>query len=235
MEKFLSLVEENINYKFKDKKLLLLSLSHPSTNNNNNYYQRLEFLGDKTLSFIIAKELFSFFPNYTESDLTKHHNFLVSKKTMSDIAKKIGIQKVLILSKAEEEQGGREKKSALVDALEALIGAIYLDSGLEKITIFVKKFWNNLLYDKTSHINSDPKSILQELIQKKFKIVPKYDVIDKKGEDHNPEFHIKIQVDKHSTIGIGKSKKHAEEIAAKDFLAKYGKNIGYKPPYKYNN
>ena len=218
-------LEKNILYSFRKKSLATQALSHPSVYNNKaNQFQRLEFLGDKILSFIIADALFRHFDFYTEALLTKHHNFLVSTKVLCEISQKIKIQDLLILSKGEEKCEGRTKESNLANALEALIAAIFLDSNLSKTYEVVKHLWKDRLYDQDSFYNFDPKSQLQELSQKYFLQPPSYILEKKEGSEHNPVFFIQVKLNKYIAKGNGKSKKQAEFNAARAFLEQY-KNL----------
>lgn len=213
------IIEDKIEYTFKEKSLLLDALTHPSNKSKRTKsYQRLEFLGDKILSFIITKELFFHFPEYSEHLLSKHHNFLVSRKFLSKMAKEINIDQAIIISKGEEKCLGRSRESNLADACEALLGAIYIDSNLIEVERVVLRFWKKYIHDKECFQNFDPKSELQEFTQKYYSQTPEYILLEKQGEDHDPKFRIKVQIQSHNATGEGRSKKEAQEKAAKNFL-----------------
>lgn len=212
-------LQNSLCYFFSNINLLTKALSHPSNKSKNSFqYQRLEFLGDKILSMIITDQLFKKFPRYSEEFLTKHHNFLVKEITLFKIAKEIGLDKAIIINKGEEKCGGRNRSSNLADALESLLGAIYLDSNLLSVEKVVKKFWGCYISDSDVFIGENPKSELQEFIQSVSNIFPKYKLINCKGEDHNPIFTIKVEFEGKFGVGIGKSKKLAEEEAARCLL-----------------
>jgi ribonuclease-3 len=213
-------LEEKLDYKFNNKELLISALSHPSNNNlYSKQYQRLEFLGDKILSFVITKELFLHNAQATEAFLTKLHNSLVNERTLSYLAKKLNLHDAIILSKGEEKCQGRDKNSILADSLEALIAAIYLDSNLIHAENFIKLLWKEFLYNQSVFVDLDYKSQLQELTQKHFAQIPEYILLKKEGPDHDPKFFIEVKASEYNAKGNGKSKKEAEEKAAKNFLA----------------
>jgi ribonuclease-3 len=208
----------SISYNFKDPKLLEMALTHPSVNikNRENYnYERLEFLGDKVLSFIIAEYLISKYPHDAEGLLSKRHASLVSGKTLANIANKINLHEILILSFGERKIGGNLNKNNLENALEALIGAIYIDGGIENVKKFVFEFWQeNLANDD---IEIDYVSQLQELIQGKFKKLPIYNTLKKGGTEHQPIFISTLMIEgmDHEFHADGNSKKQAQKNVAK--------------------
>lgn len=208
-----------IGHQFNNIKLLEESLTHPSLSKENKdkpNYQRLEFLGDKILSLVIGDFLVQKFPNEMEGDLSKRQAALVSGETLAAIALEIGIETVLQVSKGEKNLGGQNNKRNLENALEALIGAIYLDSNYENAKNFILKFWQNYL-EKDLTPPKDPVSQLQELIQIRTKQLPEYEIIKSGGFDHAPEFIAKIQIPDHGVefAASGKSKKEAQKEVAK--------------------
>jgi ribonuclease-3 len=205
---------------FKNKKLLELALTHKSWVNEHfqerESNERLEFLGDAILEFIISKELYKRFPKKEEGYLTALRANLVNTTNLAELAIKLKIGNSLFLSKGEEEGGGRKNTSLLADTVEAIIGALFLDGGLETAEKFIKE---NLIAEIPTKINKplkDAKSRLQEYVQSQGLPAPKYAVIKQSGPDHSKEFIIEVFVDGQSWgKGTGKSKSLAEQEAAK--------------------
>jgi len=220
LEKFQNI----INIHFKNTKLLTLALTHKSygiSKNTNEWNERMEFLGDSILSAVTADYLYYKFPNATEGELSRIKSYLVSRQMLSRWAKKINIGEYILLSQSEEATGGRTRESIISNAFEALIGAIYLEKGYSAVQKFIKKNLEseNLIYF------TDYKSKLQEIIQKKFHILPVYNVIKETGPEHEKLFSVVVKVRK--TIlgkGTGKNKKEAEQQAAKQALNFIAKN-----------
>jgi ribonuclease-3 len=216
---------ETLKNLFLDKNLLTLALTHKSWVNENpgkrTSNERLEFLGDAILEFIVSKDLYEKFPLKEEGYLTALRANLVNTQNLAEVAKKLNIGNALFLSKGEEEGGGRENSSLLADTVEAIIGAIFLDQGLEKVTEFVHI---NLLVEipeKLKEPLKDPKSRLQEYVQAKGLSTPKYKVVEESGPDHSKNFIMEVVVDGESWgKGIGKSKSIAEQKAAEAGLKK---------------
>lgn len=214
---------KNISYNFSNPELLEEALTHPSLSKDNNHktnYQRLEFLGDKVLSLVISEFLMKKYPNEAEGDLSKRHAALVSGETLSQIASSIGIADVLQISVGERKLGGNNNKRNLENALEALIGAIYIDSNYEEAKDFIMKFWHDFL-DKNLTPPQDPVSQLQEIIQLKSKQLPQYETFKSGGEDHDPTFtsNLKVEHLELEFTATGKSKKEAQKEVAKLALA----------------
>lgn len=208
---------DKIDYQFKDQKLLEEAFIHPSSEISRKRsinYQRLEFLGDAVLSMIIAKIIIDKYQKENEGQLSKRQAFLVSGRTLANIAKNLDIGKLIILSKSEELNGGRENKRNLENCLEALIGAIYLDSGLEAAQNFVSKYWKDIL-DQEMKPPQDPVSYLQEIVQGRTKKLPKYQTNRSGGDEHRPIFTAIIDIDGIKYAGNGYSKKEAQKKAAK--------------------
>jgi ribonuclease-3 len=213
-------LEKKINYNFKNQSLLKLALHHKSSLGKDN--ERLEFLGDRVLGLAMADILYKAYPNEPEGDLARRHAALVCADTLAEIAEQIDLGKYLLLSKSEDERGGRENKNILSDACEALLGAIYLDSSFNNTYKIIEKEWQKQI--KTyKEPPKDPKSQLQELTQEKFQVLPKYELLNIKGPDHNPIFTIKVSVSKYETQATGRSKKEAEHIAAENLIKKLTK------------
>lgn len=210
---------------FKNKGLLETALTHRSWVNEhkgqreNN--ERMEFLGDAILEFIVSKELYSKFPDKEEGYLTALRANLVNTVSLAEVAKDLNLGDKLYLSKGEEESGGRTNQSLLADTVEAVIGAIFLDRGTEAAEEFIQ---SNLLKDlkkRAAEPLKDPKSTFQEYVQSKSLPAPKYEVVEESGPDHDKKFVIVVKVEgKPWGQGIGKSKSLAEQEAARQALGK---------------
>ena len=208
---------------FKNEELLTQALTHkswvnenPKTNGTN---ERLEFLGDAILEYVVSKELYDSFPKKEEGYLTALRANLVNTVNLSNISKKLGVGAAILLSKGEEETGGRTNQSLLADTLEAIIGALYIDQGIDKAEEFITK---NILVDVEEKIKlplKDAKSRLQEYVQATGSQAPKYIVIQEIGPDHSKEFIVEVVINsKPVSKGKGKSKGEAEQEAAKKAL-----------------
>lgn len=209
---------KNVGIKFKNLELLDQAFYHRSIQNevhNVKSNERLEFLGDSVLGFATASYLYKNFDN-PEGELAKIKSAVVSEKTLASIAKKIGIDKLLVLGKGEKLSGGSEKPALLADCMEAIIGAYYLDSGYENAEKYVLSFIVPEIELICKEGMKDYKTLLQEEVQKKYKSFPKYEVIKKSGPDHNQTFEIVVQINDF-VLGPekGKSKKEAEQKVAK--------------------
>ncbi len=219
--------ENVVKYQFKNKQLLTEALSHSSYANEKkkfrNSNERLEFLGDSVLSVVVSQYLFEHFSHLPEGELTKIRASLVCEKSLHGFAKQINLGKYLLLGRGEEHTGGRVRPSILADAFEAVIAAIYLDGGLEAVRKHVLRFIPDDIDKKNLAAFSDFKTILQEVIQKNPEEKVEYILADQTGPDHNKAF--KVQVCLNSNIigtGTGKSKKEAEQMAAKEALELMG-------------
>ena len=215
--------EKNIGYSFKDIEHLKIALTHksfideePTCPTN----QRYEFIGDTILDYDLSLFLFDNYPNLDEGSLTKIRSGAVDQNSLVNLAKEIDIGKYLFMSKPEESTGGRDKSSILEDAVEALIAAIYFDGGLEEVNKFISKFIYPLI-DKLSKNpgQKDYKTRLQEYYAKKGQKVTY--TAKSEGPDHNKQFNAQVILEnKIIGKGIGKSKKNAEQMAAKDAFSK---------------
>jgi ribonuclease-3 len=187
--------------------------------------ERLEFLGDAILSHIVSQYLYSNYPEYSEGRLTHLRSTIVKTETLAEIASSLQFGKYLLLSKGEDKGGGRTNKSLLADTFEAVIGAVYLDSGFDQ----VKRFLEKVLFAKVDdiirkEIDADYKSKLQEMVQITSDIPPTYKVIKTEGPDHNKQFWVAVVIDGvEGETGMGKSKQEAEQNAAARELEKMGK------------
>lgn len=210
---------------FKNKNLLDTALTHRSWVNEHkgerSSNERLEFLGDAILEFTASSEIYSRFPDKEEGYLTVLRAKLVNTVALADIAKRLDIGPELFLSKGEIDGGGRNNTSLLADTVEAIIGAIFIDRGIEAAESFIKTNLLSEVAEKASQELKDAKSQLQEIIQAKGFPAPKYQVIEESGPDHNKKFVIEVVVN--SEVwgkGEGKSKGGAEQEAARQVLAK---------------
>ena len=211
-----------VNISVKNIDLLDQAFHHRSLTNERNHLknnERLEFLGDSVLGMVTASYLYITLAN-PEGDLAKIKSAVVSEKALAPVALRFGVDKLLLLGHGEELTGGRQKPAILADAMEAIIGAIYLDSGYKAAEDYVLEFIvpevNKVLKDGLK----DFKTLLQEAVQKKMKVCPKYELVGKKGPDHDQTFLISVQVGS-KVFGpeAGKTKKEAEQKAAKIALS----------------
>lgn len=213
-------LEALIGYQFQKTSLLDEALTHPSTTEGVGYnYQRLEFLGDRVLGLVIAELLLKAFPEEEEGDIAKRHTVLVQGKTLFEIAEQLELGQYVSLSLGEHKSGGRHKATVLADTIEAIIGAIYLDShDIEPPTAFIKRFWIDKLHSYEIP-PVDSKTALQEWAQDRALPLPHYTLIEKSGRDHEPMFKIEVRLDTlPSTIGVDSSKRKAEKNAAQAML-----------------
>lgn len=218
-------LEEKLGYTFKDKELLKHALIHRSYGNEHWEYkkinnERLELLGDAVLDLVVTEYLYKNFTKSSEGDLAKLKSMVVSEPVLAKISKELGIGKYLLLSKGEELTGGRDRSSILGDVFEAVLGAIYLDSGSDFLV--AKAYGTKLLEYQINHIEEneeliDFKTILQEHSQKSHKVTPVYEVVKETGPDHRKNFEIVVSINDEAVgRGNGRNKKSAEQSAAKD-------------------
>ena len=220
-------LENKLDYKFKNRDILQEALTHPSfqnikLNNKATNNQRLEFLGDAVLDLIVTEHLYRKLISFSEGKLTKIKSIIVSKDTLAKWAIHLSLGEYILLGKGEDLTGGRKKLSILADCFEALLGAIYLDSGIIK----TKKIILPLIKEEIELIikgkyEEDFKTLLQEISQKKMKCLPEYRLIKEKGPDHKKIFCVEVRLKKVTYgTGDGENKKEAEQDAAKDALKK---------------
>lgn len=223
-------LEKHLGYFFKNKKLLIEALTHRSFSHENpdkapTCNERLEFLGDSVLGFVVVEYLFLSKSKFSESVMAKSKSYLVKESVLSEIASSIALGKYLRLGKGEEATGGRTKSSLLADAIEAVLAAVYLDGGYKK----AKEFILTLFKEKIDTILSsgefyDFKTELQEKTQLLFGKIPEYKVIKQEGKEHKKIFTVEVYVaGEMFGTGCGKSKKEAETLAAKKGLLKLQK------------
>lgn len=221
----LKVFEEIIGHKFKNKDLLKTALTHSSYANEMNgkvqYNERLEFLGDSVLGMITAEFLFSKHPEMPEGQLTKRRAAMVCEKSLHKFAKSINLGDFIYLGKGEINTGGRERPSILADAFESLIAAIYIDAGFEAAKEFVLDFISNA--DVEENAISDYKTALQEIVQKNHGEILEYFMAGESGPDHNKTFIVEVRLNSNVIgTGEGRSKKQAEQMAAKEALRLMG-------------
>lgn len=219
-------IERLIGYRFRNKALLNQALVHKSYANEkykSKFYdnERLEFLGDSVLGVIVSRILYDDCPLEDEGVLTRYKSQLVSGATLGRIAKEYKIGEYLLLGKGEEVSGGRRHVSNLLCALEALIGAIYLDGDLKAAFRFINKiFRQEIQLVKDGMGSKDYKSVLQQLVLKKFKAIPTYKIISEIGPDHKKHFIVEVLIlGKRYGIGSGPNKKTAEQSSAHEAFA----------------
>ena len=212
-----------IGYRFEDTSLLKEAMTHPSINPGDrgaatHGYERLEFLGDRVLGLVIAEWLLERFADEHEGQLAKRHTALVRREALTGVAQDIGLGSWLLMSSAEEGMGGRDNRAILADACEALIGALYLDGGLDVARAFIRKAWA-AGFDRYSRPPQDPKTALQEWAQARGLPLPVYETLDRTGPDHEPVFVVQARVDGHAPARAeGTSKRLAAKRAAQALL-----------------
>lgn len=216
MSNELRIFQDHLGYHFNDPGLLLRALTHSSKGVEN--YERLEFLGDRVLGLVIADIVYMAFASESEGGLAKRHSALACTETLAEIAVTIGLPDVVIMSEGERAAGGMKQENLLADSMEAIIGAIYLDSGLKACHDVIQGLWGEKV-----HVLKEPpidsKTGLQEWAQARKKTVPKYEIVKREGPDHAPFFHISVTVEGYAPqIGEGSSRRIAEKDAAKKLL-----------------
>lgn len=211
---------QRLGYQFDKPRLLEMALTHRSMGAGNN--ERLEYLGDSILNFIIADTLFHQFPHAKEGDLSRWRANLVNENMLADLAQGFKLGEHLILGPGELKSGGARRKSILADALEAIIGAIYLDSNIQRCQECILKWFAGLLQQVDAKtILKDAKSCLQEYVQAHKLDLPNYSITAIKGEAHNQFFYVTCEIDglKYRAEGEGTTRRAAEQMAAEDYLA----------------
>jgi len=204
-----------IHYTFNDPSFMIMALTHRSFSSQHN--ERLEFLGDSVLSFLIANELYKRFPRIDEGDLSRLRAQLVKESSLSTIATSMGLGDFIRLGEGELKSAGWRRPSILADTFESIIGAVYLDGGIKPTHEFVLRFFETQLNEiDPKLIQKDPKTLLQELLQSKKSDLPIYTVVSIEGEAHSQTFTIECQIKKSNikTQGVGNSRRIAEQEAA---------------------
>lgn len=224
--------EEKIGIKFKNPDLLTESLTHRSYLNEFPNWrlphnERLEFLGDAVLELTVSEELFRKFPNYPEGQMTVLRAALVNYQTLAKVAEGIGLDDFILLSRGEKKDTGKAREVILANAIESVIGAIYLDQGMEIVRNFVNKFvFTNLGTIMKTRSYKDSKSELQEIVQEKLKVTPTYRVLEESGPAHKRIFKIGVFFgEEFIAEGSGASKQEGELEAAKEALKRYKRHV----------
>ena len=211
-------LEKILQIKFKNKKILEKSLIHKSLDPINNN-EKLEFLGDRVLGFVISKKLYEIYPDETEGALDKKFASLVNKNMCLSIANKLNLSK-FIKTNTNKTNNYKPENKIISDTCEAIIGAIFLDQGSKVVENSILKIWNEYI-ENTQETKIDSKTMLQEFSLKKYKVLPKYTLLKTKGPKHKPVFHVQVKIKSSKSIdGIGSSKKLAEQDAATSLLRK---------------
>jgi ribonuclease-3 len=215
MHKNIETLEKKLDYNFEDKKLIIEALTHKSYKQSYDN-ERLEFLGDAVLDLIVGEYLYKKFSKSDEGKLSKIRASLVNETGFDKLARSLNLGDYILLSNAEENNGGREKSSLLSNAFEAVMGAIYLEAGLEIVNdIAIKLIEKNHKEISLDSLFRDFKTSLQELTQARFGITPEYKVLASRGPDHQKEFEVGVFIEnKEYARAIGKSKKIAQQEAA---------------------
>ncbi|HTH15922.1 MAG TPA: ribonuclease III [Magnetospirillum sp.] len=216
---------QRLGHRFANPSLLTQALTHPSVVQGRaprkaTPYERLEFLGDRVLGLVVADMLFHRFPNEPEGALARRHAALVRREALARVAQIIGLPEHLVLSRGEEEAGGRANPGLLADACEAVIGALFADAGFEVAQAFVRGAWTSLM-DEAAAPPKDAKTALQEWAQGRGKKLPVYTTVGMDGPPHEPTFKISVEVEGLETVTAqGASKRAAEQAAATAMLEK---------------
>ncbi len=223
-------LEKNLKYTFKNKDLLINALTHSSYANETKTplgsNERLEFLGDSVLSIIVSDYLFNTYKNTPEGELTKLRASLVCEKSLCTFSRELEIGKFLRLGRGEDKGGGRERNSILADAFEAVLAAMYLDGGYEIAKNHVLRFILAELENTDDEVFKDYKTALQEIIQRNPEESVSYFLTGENGPDHNKIFEVEVRLNSNVIgKGSGKSKKAAEQAAAKEALYLMGAKI----------
>lgn len=220
-------LEKALGHRFKNQKLIEMALTHASMRGGKvqlSDNERLEFIGDRVLGLVIAEALSERFPAASEGELARRYNRLVRGEACARVARAVGLGQHLILSESEAGSGGRAKGTILADAMEAILGAIFLDAGFEPSRAAVRRLWASQDdQHTTSAAGPDAKSALQEWAQGKGLALPEYVEVSRKGPDHAPRFTSEVRIDGCAPArGEGASKRAAEQAAARALLEREG-------------
>lgn len=215
-------LEAAIDYHFKDAELCRSALTHGSRLTKTPDYQRLEFLGDRVLSLVIADELYHRYPQEAEGPLAARLSLLVRGQTCADVGTKLGLPDLILVGHFEKQKGVQHGSSVVGDVVEALIGALYIDSGMDVARSFILKHWSEMLDSNPTSLK-DPKTLVQEWALARALALPQYEVTSRVGLEHAPTFTITLKVGPHEQVqGVGPSKQQAEMAAAREFIAREG-------------
>lgn len=211
-------LKDIIGHSFADAGLIAAALTHPSVDGAHSY-QRLEFLGDRVLGLVIASILYERYGQAPEGELATRYNALVRRETLAQIASETGLAQHVRMSRSEEESGGRDKPAIQADVLEAVIGALYCDAGLDAARDLISRWWQPFI-DEQKAAPKDAKTELQEWAQARGYSVPSYREVGREGPPHAPIFTMAVQVAEGlGAEGVGRSKQMAEQAAAAKLLA----------------
>lgn len=215
-------LHERLGYKFRDGELLQQALTHGSKGKSTQNYERLEFLGDRVLSLVIAEALMEKHRKEKEGTLAARHSALVRGDVCAAVGEDMGLDEFISVGDTEKRVGVHKMRSVLGDAVEALIGAIYLDGGLSHARDVILRFWASAL-NKPDTALKDAKTFIQEWALAKSLPLPRYDLVARDGPEHKPRFVIEVQIEKHQAAqGEGASKQAAEMAAASSFISREG-------------
>ncbi len=215
-------ITERLGYRFRNQALLIEALTHGSTQKHKGDYQRLEFLGDRVLGLVIAEHLFRAHPGDEEGQLTHVLSSLVRSEACADAGDTIGLSDLVIIGTGERAKGMNLNRTVLGDAMEALVAAIYLDSGLDEARAFVLRCWDAQLKAPKLAVK-DAKTFLQEWALARALPIPAYRIISREGPEHEPVFVVSVEVkDRPPAEGTARSKRAAEMDAAEQFLKREG-------------
>lgn len=212
-------LQAKLAYTFQNNELLTLALTHRSAEKQHN--QRLEFLGDAVLGFVVAESLYQLYPDAPEGDLSQLRAALVNRETLSELARRLGLGDLLVLGQGERKSGGQQRDSILCDAMEALLGAVYLDGGADACRgCILMLLHDRMQHDPADGASKDPKTRLQELLQAGAHALPDYQVVAIRGEEHDQEFEVSCSIAllDQKASGSGRSRRLAEQQAAKQAL-----------------
>jgi ribonuclease-3 len=208
-----------LGYAFRDHTLLEQALTHGSSPRTKATYQRLEFLGDRVLSLVIAHALFQEHGTESEGKLAARHSALVRGDQCADVAERLELAEHLQVGASERQHGVQHMRSVLGDVIEAVIGAVFIDGGYDEARAFILRHWATALQNPATMVK-DPKTFVQEWALARGKDLPAYEVMAQSGPDHKPEFYVRLHIPNRGTAtGRGASKQQAEKEAALAFIA----------------
>lgn len=220
---------KTLEYSFKNEELLITALSHPSLcyvkQHKCNNYERLELLGDSVLSLVVLELLLNEYEDLSEGEISKRKSYLVCTETLSKIGQNINLGNYIYMTKGEEKLNGRNNPRIIENVMESIIGALYLDGGLDVVKNFIRKYWLDLIKEQKT-IKKDPKTRLQEWAQKNKYSMPQYNVIGQSGPESNPLFEIQIKLAEFPKFTTqATSKKEGEINSAKALIDYVQENI----------
>ena len=212
-------LEERIGHKFSNREIFTEALTHKSYSNEdgkgNKNYERLELLGDAVLELAVTDILMKKYADSSEGDLSKARSSVVKASVLVEIAREVDLGSYIRLGKGEELSGGRNRDSILACAMEAVLGAVYLDGGFKSAQVVVERLWGDIIGKAFSEeYDVDYKTKLQELVQSKYRLLPEYSVVNISGPSHSRVFNVKVSAGDISQTGLGKNKKEAAQKAA---------------------